>query len=451
MTERKRNSIIRLVVCCLFSAIMLLCLCQPTPDNGFIANKSDNNAEKEIESSPVPVWSGAQPVFPARWEDDIKTEYKEMIIDADVLAGGRISYPVALVRKSRYSKELLTRIGRYMFQAPACWRQSSSPTKEYIAEAMLYVTESDMTDADKEIQLEMLRDTYKTTSISDADNRPCSNFSDIPFADYDSITVITVAGDVGCLGIDDKTGLSVNLHRFGVIQSKSWWKDNDPTAPQFAAGISFDEAEAKAKDFLSMIGIEGFELYRGEEARCIDMFSTEVYSTGWDLRFIRTFGYTPFSASEYDAAGKGAFDFDDSDEAYAAVLRTESIGLYVTENGIESVVMHNPYEYVGMASENVKLMDFDELTAGIKRFFTAGISNPDQSEGYFVIEEMVLTVIPQQKKDSDEAYMMPVWVCKIGSYTSLAEMGLSHFYVPPKQNQTNFYFWTTGFAVKVMI
>jgi hypothetical protein len=123
----------------------------------------------------------------------------------------------------------------------------------------------------------------------------------------------------------------------------------------------------------------------------------------------------------------------------------------VTENGIESVVMHNPYEYVGMASENVKLMDFDELTAGIKRFFTAGISNPDQSEGYFVIEEMVLTVIPQQKKDSDEAYMMPVWVCKIGSYTSLTEMGLSHFYVPPKQNQTNFYFWTTGFAVKVMI
>ncbi len=420
------------VVFILLAAALFLCACQKTPDDEYVVNKGDDTAQEKINATALPVspWSEAtgQANFPARWEDDIKTDYKEMIISADIVTSGIGQYPVYLVRKSSYSTEDLVKIGNYLFQDITGWRKGVSPSREFLIEAMKYVSSITMSGD----QLEGLNKELARTGISDEDNVSCTNVSEIPLGERGAFSVFTKTGG-GSLWINNDGSIQADSNLYGVIQPKSWFRDDDPDAPKFSAEITLDEALSKAKEFFAAIGIEGFELYRSEEARCVNMYSSEVYDTGWDLRFVRTYGYYPFSASEYDASDNGAFDFNDGASDFSSAWKAETIGLYVTGSGVKSVAMYDPYENIAMLNENVQLMDFDELATKIKTLFTAAISSPYQAEGYYVIEEMILTVIPQQKKNSTDAYLMPVWVCKIGGYTSRAENGLSHFYVPGEQ------------------
>ena len=418
----------------ILTALMLsLCACQRTPDTEAVINKGDNKAEKAIEASSDPAWDGAQPVFPERWEDDIKTEYKELIIDADVITNGQNEYPVALVRRGAFTSDDMKKLASYMFSDITAWREGTSFTKEACAEALAYVSTLDMKEEEKSVQLDVVDSELKSATVSKADNKPCAAVDEIPFETDKDYSIVMASGEDGKVDCRGSEYLYANTCIAGIVQPKYWFELSDEDErPDLTSDVSLEYAKEKADEILAYMGFEGFEMYRSCEARCVNGLSTKVMSKGWELDFVRTLGYAPFETSEYDASN-GFIEFDDDEGSFSKALRAEVISIYVTENGVEEFYCDSPYEYVGTANENVKLMDFDKLTAGISRTLTAAISNPNAFEGYYVIEELVLTAVPQYKKNSSDVYMMPVWVCKIGNYVSRAERGLSHFYIPGEQ------------------
>ena len=441
----------------LLAAMLFLCGCQPTPDVEYVVNKGDNRAEEIINatalptSAPIPTdsvetqqpavidtsspWTDAagQAVFPERWEDHIKTQYKEMIISADVITGGIESYPVRLVRKNGYSDADIYKVAEYLFHDVTGWRRGTRPTRQDLMDAMEYAAASDMTEQEKDDQLEALRFELESTSDSNSEITPCESVYDIPSPEYGAAVFTETGGGMMSLR-NGSIYVITNLNC--AVQYKSGF-GNDPDMPDFTPEISLDEAKDAAREFFGYMGIEGFDLYFSDEARCVNGWSTEVIDKGWKLSFIRSFGYLPFSVSQYNAYDGEAFDFGgkwDSATELSEPIREEKIDLYVSSRGIEMVSMTNPYEVLATVNENVQLYDFDELTKRIMLLFTAAISKPFQSEGYYVIEQMILTVVPQPKKDSSDYYMMPVWVCKIGEYVSIGDgLGVSPFYIPGEQ------------------
>ena len=447
----------RILIIILCAVILMLAACQATPDVEYVVNKGDNRAEEIINATALPTaapkptgsggdteptvldtsspwvdWSG-QAVFPERWEDHIMTEAKEVIISADVITSGTGSYPVQLVRKTTFSQDDLMRMADYLFHDVTGWRRGAEPSREYIMEAMQYVAASDMKEESKQDQLEYLRLELSAIETTDADTVSCSNLESITVGGR-GVTVFTSAGGGNLARYDDNISLVLDL--FGIVQPRSWF-DFELDKPEFTPEISREEALGMAEEFLTAMGIEGFDLYSGEEARCINSYTCEIYDMGWDLRFSRSYGYVPFSVSKYDASQNGPFVFNSKLDRelteFSAPLKEELLGLYVTGSGVTAVTMYNPYEYVTTVNENVQLMDFEELTNRIKLLLTAAVNNPRQVEGYFVLEKMILTAIPQQKKDSSDYYLMPVWVCVFGDYYSVDGPFMAHYYSPGEQ------------------
>lgn len=436
------------LLCILLCLLTLaLCACLPTPEEEYVVNKGDDLAEDKINSTALPVvspdpaetgepspWkdSAGQAVFPERWEDNIRTDYKEMMISADVVTSGMKSYPVQLVRKRDFTSDETARMAGYLFRNETVtgWRSGTSPSREYLMEAMRLVTDSDMSEKEKAELLEELDHALSVTSVTDADVTPCKSLDEIPLSGI-GVTVFTESGG-GMLhllnGVFEASTTGLNA----PPRIKSGWAPNDPDTPEFSAEISLEEAEAEAEAFFTAMELEGFELYFSDEAICINDYTREVRSTGWELRFIRSFGYVPFSVSQYDDSNM--FDLVDDAAEFSEPVREETVWLYVTGSGIGRIRFSNPYELVATVNENVQLYDFNELTSRIKLLFTAAINSPYQSEGYYVLEDMILTVVPQLKKDSADYYMVPVWVCRIGEYVSLGDgLGVSHFYIPGEQ------------------
>lgn len=449
--------------------LLTLCACQPTPDEEYVVNKGDNKAEEIINQTALPTaapkttetgkspepteadlsspWKDAsgQTIFPERWEEEhIINDYKEMIISADVMTSGMESYPVQLVREGKFTSEDLMKAAEYLFQGKQVtgWLKGTYTTRERLMEAIQRVAVSDMPEADKNDQLEALNYELSGRTISDADMTTCSDIKEVPVGG-NGVTVYTEDGGGYMRFSENDIWVSMPLN--GVVRPKSAVLGIEREQQNYTAEISLDEATARAEEFLAAMGIDGFSLYFSDEAQCTNDLTTEVISTGWQLRYIRSYGYCPFSVSQYDRSVEGPFNFDNKwgrdVTSYSRPVREETIVLYVTGSGIGSFAMSNPYESVGTANENVQLYDFDELTKKIRLLFGATINDPYECEGYYVIEEMILTVVPTPKKDSSYYYMMPVWVCKIGEYVSVSDgLGLSHFYIPGKQVFEN---WNT--------
>ena len=170
-----------------------------------------------------------------------------------------------------------------------------------------------------------------------------------------------------------------------------------------------------------------------------DRYSLRDLSSGWNLEYVRTFGYYPFDANAMDIGDAYLFDFGD-DMIFAAKWEIERAELFVTGEGVVTFSWSDPVEDVGVVNENVQLMDFDTLSETIKRMLTAAVKNSNWDEGYFKLEECILTVVPCPRKDSDLAYMMPVWVCRFGAYYSVDGPMMAHYYTPGEQMQMGYDF-----------
>ena len=428
------------LLCLIIISAIVLCGCMPTPDEEYVVNKGDDKAGEEIESTAAPSEPIVQPVFPEHWEDDIKTEYGQMLVNADIVTAGQDTYPVRLVGKHTFTAEETAAVANIFFADMTGKQKGTMNTREKYEEALKTVAGSDLPEETKAEHMNTLNEMIRSAKASEERFTPASAFEAADFENRETTDHIVKLknGDNGRL-TPSRSLMSMAKSAWTMVQSKELIERNGEgyagEKDAFVkAEIPFETALAAAEEFLRAIGSEGFVLAQSDEARFIDYCDLHIISSGWELKYQRTFGYAAVNAFEHDAADNDPIGKVGGDKNYSYGWKCEWIEIYVSENGVEQFEWHNPLEDKGWANENVQLMGFDELEKIVTRYFSAKLGNSEfWAPFYYQIDEMTLSAVPTAKKDSDDAYMMPVWVCRIGKYHSMADDSYSCFYYPGEQ------------------
>ena len=450
------KKLIALLICI---PMLALCACRPTPDEEYVVNKGDDKAEEIINQTALPVqntvaptdaepksteedaafsWQEAasQPVFPERWEDIIDNPYKQIIIEADVISGDIEVYPVHLIARHSFTAEDIKNVGRVLFPDASGFGKALEVARSTITDAMADVmANEEMKEDAREAQLEFLQDMLGGSRVVDElAFETVSGFDEVPDGSAANCSVL-LAGGTG-LVYSSKNGVLLSRCRDG---GPAFEIEMDPDSIDIEPELTLDKAIAYADAFINEAGLNGFELAASQHERMFDQYTLRDMSSGWSLKYVRTFGYYPFDANSMDIGDESGFDFGD-DMVFAAEWPVERIELYVTSAGVITFSWTDPAEDTGVVNENVQLMDFDTLSATAKRLLTAAVKSPYWDEGYLKLEECILTVVPCQKKDSELAYMMPVWVLRFAEYYSMDGPVMAHFYTPGEQVKNGYDF-----------
>lgn len=421
-------------LCLICAFALLLCGCVPTPDEEYVVNKGDNEAEKKVEATALPGEVIEQPVFPERWEDRIETGSSELYFEAALRGADMESFPVRSVRRRSFTPAEMAAAANAFFTDMTGLQKGSEPTREEIERAMELVAKSGLPEETASMQLQTLGRQLQSTKTSEAGFEDRAGFTEEDFAGASPYTYIVRGADGDCGRADDMSG-SMLLTRltYGSPQPKSLLLRPDGSLgegyagekdPSFEVGFPLEEALERAEEFIKRLGAEGFTLASAEEARMLNSLTLCVVSTGYELKFVRTFGYAAADTEERDAAGNMSMKIGsvDGDEAFSYGWRYERIKLCVSETRIEYFEWTSPLEDMGEAGGNVELMDFEELSGIIKRYFAARLGDPEnKTPWYYAVEEMTLSAAPAGRRDSSGAYMMPVWILKIKLLHSKAD------------------------------
>ncbi|MBR4658732.1 MAG: hypothetical protein IKP26_05705 [Clostridia bacterium] len=430
--------ILALTLCIL---TLFFCACQPTPDVEPVPNKGDDEAGEKIRATAVPTADPeasetaeaiVPPVFPTHWDSEVKTETGRMLINADIITSDQSTYPVYTVRRHEVTTEDLQPIADYFFPSITAVRNGDKPGKEDIEAAIADLLASEKTEEHKAKYLEYLKGEYNSATVSDDDFIPADR---LDMSDLSSKTVLLSDGSRGVYSHVQNINWPIifRSHIDTIAQDKYTAADNDlmdlygddddydlPSPEEMMnyidPEITLDEATANAEEFFGKVGIDGCGLAESVEGRLRHSSSHVTLSTGWILTYVRSYSYVPASPATDDTSGRGLFAGDDDMTQYAKGMQYEWFELYVSGSGLEYFSWMNPMEVEGPVNENVQLMDFDELTGNLERLLKAYLSYPEKFYRWFRLEKMVLTVAPQQQKDSDDFYLMPVWVCYFHSF-----------------------------------
>ena len=431
----------RIIAFIILFSFVFLCACQPTPDEEYIVNKGDNKAGELIEATPSVNASGepeaiVQPEFPEHWTDDILTEYNEMVVDADLIREDMEKYPVHLVARHTFTVEEAKHAAACLFPQIKgyCVSDRMHAWREFVEKDLAEVVSGDLPEETKKEHIPMLQDLLDN-AVDMPEFVPVNSIEEIE-AEFNTGYTVQLPDDTyGLFEIFYGYGinrLSVSTSRTGGLQSKSMVESEDggydgEVDGYVEAELPLEDAIKHAEEFLEELGIEGFVFNTADEVRSIKVSTLKVLGMGWNLQFLRTFGYTPIDTMMHEVSTQG-FGLHD-DEAYSENWKMERIEIYVDGQGVQHFVWDDPIEDLGVVNENVQLLDFDSMKNIITHTFYAALGNPDPVVGWYRIDRMVLTVTPQTKKDSNEGYMMPTWICEIGYYHSNKNF-LSFFRIP---------------------
>lgn len=205
-------------------------------------------------------------------------------------------------------------------------------------------------------------------------------------------------------------------------QEFSGWHEGeyfrDPAGEQYLsdefvqelAGISYEEAEKEAVEKVERLGL-GLELYgwdyavyyHGEEgvkeSNCLD--------AGYQFYFTRKIGEVPIT-STIEWGG----DLEDM-ESTIVPWGYEVCNVIVGDDGIQSFVLHNPYEIGEVQTANVKLMDFNSIIQIYEQMMevkNADISAYEKQRTYH-IKKITLgySRIYDPNVDNSTGLLIPVW------------------------------------------
>ena len=108
--------------------LLLLCACQPTPEEEYVVNRGDHKIEEQIEATPVPeenqtvalpestnvvdpalmpflVNGEGQSLTVSHWDDMLGNDNMKIKIDADVITANQTTFPVYRIEQHSISKE----------------------------------------------------------------------------------------------------------------------------------------------------------------------------------------------------------------------------------------------------------------------------------------------------------------------------------------------------------
>lgn len=393
----------RIIILCLLLALVVACV--PTPDKEPIVSHADVDPETLVSATPS-VETAEAVEFPARWDDEIKTDVWTVPIRAEVVTTGQTTFPVRTAERKTFTANDAERIAGVFFSSVSGMREGKSHSSEELAEAL-----QNAVDTGRNVYAENLRKILLNGDFAE-------NFTPVTALSFSAVPVdccVRTENGVGYIYVRE-TCLELNDAEDGMIWAPEPWDDegpytdSEPLIPN--PKITKDAAIDEAARFLTDAGITGFAAVNAKEAVYFDSFYTKSLSDGWYLELVRAFEYMPLSADQMNG-GPLQVEWDE----VARPWYREVIHIYVSDRGVQHVRWSNPLEVTAIKTENVGLLPFDEATTTIKRIITYGLPRLEGAGrfGYSMeITGLYLSVALQPVKDDpDHAYLIPAWYVRV--------------------------------------
>lgn len=177
--------------------------------------------------------------------------------------------------------------------------------------------------------------------------------------------------------------------------------DNDVTITQ-------EEAEAKAEEFLSQIGVEGFSVYEGGLFNESLEMNLNYYRTCYILRYCRDIEGCLLMQ---ESGVKHQEGWESEDNYNKQFWPAETIEFHITDAGIVTFTWNAPLEIIETVVDNSSLKTFDEVKSTFEKMITVTKATEDEGvETKINIDKVTLSYSRISEKDSfDTGLIVPVW------------------------------------------
>ncbi len=432
-------------ISCLFLTMLFLIACtacQPTPEEEVVVSRDSEVIKEKLgsgtaipaEQTPAPEEAedykeqvdAYMATIPDHWNDKIEA-YVDLTIDADIVFGGKGVLPVYEGTRANFSSEQVETLANIFFSDVTGIREGDKALPEEYAKAIASLNERGF------------------TAYAEAMFRHMQETPEGSYTETDHISSITERFYVVRTG-DGNLGHIIFLNNYMQFMTHYMSQVHvaDFTLSDGSIGLidgaydgegevtveptlPLEQAEEVLDAFLQDMGIDGFSVESVYPARYFNFLYRQEISQGWYFILMSSYGYVPVNTSNLS---EGLFRYED-DTQYSPTWEGEKVVVYISEAGVEYFIWSMPMEITGIASQNVELMDFEQIQENAKKLLTAGISWMESDFWKGEMTKMVLTVIPQQVQDEpDKAYLMPVWVMLVdwyfdGDYMSTTGVGIN--------------------------
>lgn len=404
----------------LLLVLLIVCVaCQPTPEEEIVISRDSVMIEEKLDpGTPVPVEQTLEPeaaisykeqvgaykaALPAHWSDQI-TANIDFSIEASIIVDNEDSFPVYTATRTSFNAEQAEAIANVFFQNVTGIREGNQALPEEYAEAIASLNKRGFIDYAEAMFREMQQ--VPEGSYSEAD---CISFLSQEEKSKQEYVVQYGDGNIGkitfygnYLNYSSRFFSQVHVKEFAEVDGSYDGEGKVIVDPS----ITIEQAEETLNAFLQKIQLDGFTTESVTAARYFAFLTREEISQGWYFVLMRTYGY--HAVDTYNLSDS-RFQFEDT--AYSQPWERETLKIYVSENGVELFQWTCPMEIIGIASQNVELLDFEQVQQNAKKVLTAAISWSESKYWKGEINQIVLTVMAQQVQDDPKtAYLMPVWV-----------------------------------------
>lgn len=428
--------------------LLLLTACQPTPVVEPIVNRGDNRAEQQIFSTANPSQSGPPRTVldtlgevPARWEEDLSLPHAPFEVDAEILLQGEREASVYYVDFLPVTGEVGKRLYDALDVKITAYATSMQYSQEEITEAIANAARGyEKRNADGTVeyvswpeQQEGLAYWHSELKTALPQRELYTPATELPFGqghdDRMDFQFIQEDGGKGyCMVVVTRENPIQRRYILqleeGIYQLQHWdltelWDDEQEVV--ISPVITEAQAISAAEAFVASLGEEGFCCSYVEKARTDSDILSAITSEGYEVTFVRTGAYYPYS---FQMAEDGRpFLVEDDPSEYAEIHKPEILQIYVTEKGVRGVFWTNPMAFGDLVSKSAELLPFSEILKRAKAIIhysnvytddfygKQGIVSPVGAR----IVRVILTALPQKLKDSDRFVLMPVWVFEMQS------------------------------------
>lgn len=430
---KKRELLIGLLALCL-----LLCACQPTPEEEIVTNKGDGVMEEKIFATAAPteevaVGEEAQPTEEpvervSHWTETFSVnENLPVEIDCDVRWGDGNTQYVEKCEAGEFTPEMVVNIGNAFFKDITGLREQETSYDELLTELMnLERGWYNGRDDEGNVIWEPYDNKYKSEETARIKALMETTPVDSTYVAFEAENIELKQMDVTPLTLQLKNGkegkmsvilapgnntlsCSVYTDDSGIFRERSLLFQkllNDLPEP----AITEEEAIHTADAFFASLGLNTAECSNGEKAYYGTV--SEHYSDGWYLQYGLAMEGTR-GVYLYEYSRNALFRKADVGE-YAEPLEAEGFEVYVTENGVEYFAWYNPYTSKEVINESIEILPFEDIQESVRKYFKLAFAWAEDTAGTgtekLIVKDVVLTsTCTYVKDDLENAYRIPTW------------------------------------------
>lgn len=413
---------------------LLCCACVPTPENDVVVNRGEEDAAALIHTTPapesIPIAQAAASALPEKAEqpkiDETVLHYSdtyplgignaEVVFDADVTVPNLQNWPIYALRKTQWDKETVKTFVLAVANGQPVYREWDTVTKEYLAQAIAAIENSEKVRKQDEIfkasgektRKEMLMQDYETAQTSIT--RTPIDWDKAPFdgSFYASVWREDIQTYWNFMCFDGR----LEFNAFDqLIQNEDMVRQGEyvgakPGRELTHLSLSREEAQDKAEALFRSIGITDVKLSESacRKAQRVNIYTSEVQSEGWQLVYRKNFGGLAGIEPDYHELGA-------VDESFTQGWPQETVTVYVDSTGVWQLLWKGGCEIKEQLSDSTALLSFDEAIERIKqRLRVENMSAADMGTKTIRVTDISLGYCAVPQKDAqDEGYTLPVW------------------------------------------